>query len=296
MKVMKNNTIVLERLFDVPIKRVWKALTDSDELKNWYFDLQGFKAEVGNEFRFFGGHDKGIQYLHLCKITDVVPNEKLTYSWRYAGYPGVSFVTFELCEQGNKTLLRLTHTGIETFPLENTDFALVNFEEGWNEIINNSLKNHLEKGNFQHEIMVTASVEKVFESITNEIPLWWTEVFEGASGKLGEIFTVRFGFSIFKTMRVEELIPYKKVRWLVTDTLIDIPGLKNKRDWLNTNIVWDFRQENTGTIVRVTHIGLNPDIECYGICSTGWRQFCDSLKLYLETGSGLPYKEPSWTD
>ncbi|WP_205945043.1 SRPBCC family protein [Pedobacter psychrodurus] len=72
----------------------------------------------------------------------------MTYSWRYDGYSGVSFVTFELFEQGAKTLLRLTLTGIETFPLENTNFGLHNFEEGWNEIINNSLKNHLEQDNF----------------------------------------------------------------------------------------------------------------------------------------------------
>ena len=48
---MKNNSIVVERLFDAPAKRVWKALTDSNELKSWYFDLQGFKAEVGCQFQ-----------------------------------------------------------------------------------------------------------------------------------------------------------------------------------------------------------------------------------------------------
>jgi uncharacterized protein YndB with AHSA1/START domain len=288
---MKNNLIVLERLFDVPTNQVWRALTDSKELKNWYFDLQGFKAEVGNQFQFTGGHDKEIQYLHLCEITEVVPNKKLSYSWRYEGYAGISFVTFDLVEKGNKTLLKLTHTGIDTFPCENPDFALHNFEEGWNEIINNSLKNHLEQDNFQHEIIVTAPIEKVFESITNEIPLWWTEMFEGASSKLSEIFTVRFGPSVFKTMQVVELIPNKKVSWLVTDTLIDIPELNNKREWLNTTIVWEFREDNTRVIIRVTHIGLNSTIECYGICSTGWRQFCDSLKLYLEKGSGMPFKQ-----
>lgn len=288
---MKSNLIVLERLFDVPTKRVWKALTDGNELKNWFFDICGFEAEVGCQFQFTGGHDKAVQYLHLCEITEVVPYEKLTYSWRYDGHAGVSFVTFELFEQENKTLLRLTHTGIETFPHGNTDFALHHFEEGWNEIINNSLKNHLEKHNFQHEIIVTASIEKVFESITNEIPLWWTEMFEGASTKLGEIFTVRFGSSVFKTMQVHELIPNKKVSWLVTDTLIDFPELQNKSEWLNTIIVWELREEKTTTIIRVTHIGLHPAIECYDICSAGWRQFCDSLKLYLEKGSGLPFKQ-----
>ncbi|MEJ7738845.1 MAG: SRPBCC domain-containing protein [Chitinophagaceae bacterium] len=291
---MKNNLIVLERLFDVPTKRVWKALTDSNEMKNWYFNLKSFKAQVGFQFQFRGGHDERIQYLHLCEITEVVPNKKLSYSWRYDGYPGVSFVTFELFDQGNKTLLKLTHSGIETFPIENPDFALHNFENGWNEILNKSLRNHLEKENFRHEITVNASLEKVFESITKEIALWWTEMFEGRSSKLGESFTVRFGPAVFKTMRIEELIPNEKVVWFVTDTLIDIPELNNKKEWLNTKIVWELKIEKTNTVIRVTHIGLNPDIECYDICTTGWRQFCDSLKSYLEKGSGMPFKQDNY--
>lgn len=72
----------------------------------------------------------GVQYLHLCEITEVVPEKKLTYSWRYNGYEGNSFVTFELFEQESKTLLILTHKGLETFPKENKDFAMENFEKG----------------------------------------------------------------------------------------------------------------------------------------------------------------------
>lgn len=288
---MKHTIIVLERVFNVPAKRVWKALTDSNELKNWYFNLQGFKAEVGYQFQFTGGHDKGVQYSHLCEITEVILNQKLSYSWRYEGYAGVSLVTFELIEQGNKTLLKLTHSGIDSFPNNNPDFALHNFEEGWNQIINNSLKKYLEQDNFQHEIIVTASIEKVFESITNEIPLWWTEMFEGLSNKSGELFTVRFGSAVFKTMRIDELVPYEKIVWHVTDTLIDIPELHNKREWLDTSIIWELKTEKKNTIISITHIGLHQGVECYGICSAGWRQFCDSLKLYLEKGQGMPYKK-----
>ncbi len=287
---MSDNSIVLERLFNVPAKRVWKALTDKDEMKSWYFDLQDFKAEVGFKFQFTGESENGTQYLHLCEITEVVSAKKLAYSWKYDGYPGVSLVTFELFEQGAKTLLRLTHTGIENFPLENTDFALHNFESGWNKILNNSLKSHLGKDNFQYEISVNASTEKVYTSITQEIPFWWTEMFEGVSNKTGESFTVRFGPGVFKTMRIEELIPNERIAWLVTDTLIDIPELNNKKEWMNTSIIWKLKTENANTKIQVTHIGLNPDIECYGICSTGWQQFCNSLKSHVENGNGTPYK------
>jgi len=76
-----------------------------------------------------------------------VPGKKLKYSWRYDGYAGNSFVTFELFERENKTLLRLTHEGVETFPNETKDFAKENFVKGWTGIINVSLKDYLEAEN-----------------------------------------------------------------------------------------------------------------------------------------------------
>jgi len=141
---MSNQPIVIERVFDAPISKVWSAITDKNEMKNWYFDLAEFNAEPGFKFQFTGGPTPEKQYLHLCEITEVIPEKKLTYSWRYNGYAGNSFVTFELFEQGNKTRVKLTHKGLETFPEENPDFARGNFEEGWNEIINVSLKTFLE--------------------------------------------------------------------------------------------------------------------------------------------------------
>src|SRR5690606_14020447 len=110
----------------------------------WYFDLAEFKAEIGFKFQFTGGPSPDKQYVHLCEITEVIPEKKLTYNWRYKGFSGCSFVTFELFEQGDKTLLKLTHTGIDTFPKENMDFAIHNFEEGWNHFIHTGLKEYLE--------------------------------------------------------------------------------------------------------------------------------------------------------
>ena len=141
---MNTDPIVTERLFDAPVAAVWKALIDKNEMKKWYFDLPDFKPEKGFQFEFLGGPQDGIQYRHLCEITAVVPEKLLAYSWRYDGYAGNSLVTFELTEQGSKTLLTLTHTGLETFPQDNPDFDKKNFMEGWYQIVNISLKNYLE--------------------------------------------------------------------------------------------------------------------------------------------------------
>jgi len=124
--------IVIERTFNAPIARVWKAITDVEEMRRWYFELKEFKPEVGFAFEFVVEHE-GMTYTHLCKITEVIPQKKIAYTWRYKGEPGDSLVTFELFGDDDKTRLKLTHTGIETFP-KTPAYARKNFEAGWTAI------------------------------------------------------------------------------------------------------------------------------------------------------------------
>jgi uncharacterized protein YndB with AHSA1/START domain len=140
---MSTEPFVIERTFNAPIEKVWNAITEKNAMKQWYFDLEEFKAEVGFEFQFEGGPD-GRTYLHLCRVTEVIAGKKLTYSWRYDGHEGNSFVTWELFAEGNKTRLKLTHEGLETFPATNPDMAKQNFVEGWTDIVGVSLKKFLE--------------------------------------------------------------------------------------------------------------------------------------------------------
>ena len=141
---MKNEPIVIERSFQAPVARVWKAITDRDQMKEWYFDISSFKAEPGFEFQFEGTNE-GRTYLHKCRVMEVIPEKKLKYSWRYEGYEGSSVVTFELFTEGAITRLRLTHEGLETFPANLPDFARQNFVEGWTFLIGESLKSFLDK-------------------------------------------------------------------------------------------------------------------------------------------------------
>ncbi|MCK9422373.1 MAG: SRPBCC domain-containing protein [Bacteroidales bacterium] len=141
---MENQPIILERNYNAPIIKVWQALTDINEMRKWYFDLAEFKAEVGFKFQFYGGKDPETQYLHRCEVTEAIFEKKLTYSWRYDGYPGNSFVTFELFNQDDKTTLRLTHRGLETLAAGSPDFARENFVEGWTHFVNIALKEYLE--------------------------------------------------------------------------------------------------------------------------------------------------------
>jgi uncharacterized protein YndB with AHSA1/START domain len=140
--------IVIERTYNAPANKVWKAITDKDQMKQWYFDIAAFKPEAGFEFQFYGEGKHGEKFLHLCKVIEAIPGKKLTYSWRYEGYEGASFVTFELFGEGDKTRLKLSHKGLETFPVTaHNDFAKENFMEGWTYIIGKGLKEYVEKIN-----------------------------------------------------------------------------------------------------------------------------------------------------
>jgi uncharacterized protein YndB with AHSA1/START domain len=141
---MNNEPLIIERTYNAPADKVWKAITNKDQMRQWYFNLPDFRPEPGFEFEFEGGPDDR-KYLHKCRITEVVPGKKLQYSWRYDGYEGNSFVTFEIFPEGNKTRLKLTHEGLETFPMNNPDFAKKNFMQGWTDIIGTSLKGFVEK-------------------------------------------------------------------------------------------------------------------------------------------------------
>jgi uncharacterized protein YndB with AHSA1/START domain len=139
----KNEPLVMERTFDAPVARVWKAITNKEEIKQWSFDIAEFKAAVGFEFHFEAKKDD-VTYVHLCKVMEVVLQKRLAYTWRYEGFPGDSLVTFELFAEGKKTRVKLTHTGLETF--QGTDFARGNFAQGWTMIIGTNLKQYVEKG------------------------------------------------------------------------------------------------------------------------------------------------------
>jgi len=142
-KTNLTEAVVIERTFNAAVARVWEALTNADEMRVWYFDLKEFKPEVGFEFEFTVEHE-GTRYHHLCKITEVIPQKKIAYTWRYAGEKGESLVTFELFADGDKTRLKLTHEGLETFP-KLPAYARTNFEKGWTEIIGSSLKQYVEE-------------------------------------------------------------------------------------------------------------------------------------------------------
>jgi len=143
---MEHRPYVLEKVFDAPVRNVWKAITEIAYIRQWYFDIPAFNAKVGFEFRFESDGDCTQGKIHLCKVTEVVAGKKLSYSWRYEGYEGDSLVTFELFEEGaRRTKLRLTHAGLESFPFNRVPgMERKDFTGGWMYYIDTALRRILD--------------------------------------------------------------------------------------------------------------------------------------------------------
>jgi len=135
--------VIVEQTYDSSISNVWEAITQLDQMKRWFFEnIESFDPKVGFETKF-NVHVEGRDFMHLWKLTEVIPLKKITYNWRYEGYPGDSYVTFELFEQDDQTILRLTHEVVESFPDDLPEFTRESTVGAWNYFIGKTLKEYL---------------------------------------------------------------------------------------------------------------------------------------------------------
>lgn len=140
-----NQPIVVEQTFNTTIKIVWSAITEIDQMRQWFFNnIEDFKAEIGFKTQFNVTSEKR-NFLHLWTITEVEPFKKIVYNWNYKEYSGNSFVYFELFEEKNKTKLKVTSIVTEAFPKNIPEFEPESCRAGWNYIIKQNLKKYLEK-------------------------------------------------------------------------------------------------------------------------------------------------------
>ncbi|MEO8147956.1 MAG: SRPBCC domain-containing protein [Bacteroidia bacterium] len=117
--------------------------------------------------------------------------------------------------------------------------------------------------------------KEIFETLLN-VRSWWfglySETIEGSTNKLNEEFTFSAGGGMhYSKQKLVELIPNKKIVWLVTDS--NLTFLEKPNEWTGTKICFDISEQETKTQVRFTHVGLVPEIECYDGCSSAWSQY-----------------------
>ena len=134
---------------------------------------------------------------------------------------------------------------------------------------------------FTTTILVDQTPEEAFNAINN-VRGWWTGEpgVEGSTGKLNDEFTYRYKDIHYSKQKITELIPGKKIVWLITDSKLNF--IKDKNEWTGTEISFEIAKKDDKTEVRFTHVGLVPDIECYADCSNAWSSYItSSLRSFI---------------
>lgn len=143
---------------------------------------------------------------------------------------------------------------------------------------------------YSTEILISAKPGSVYSAITKNIDGWWTELSNQAL-QIGDRLIVGFEKTTSWVMTVSDAFPNRFLVWKVAEANHDLEGITKKNEWKGTTIKWEIVENETGSKVTLTHEGLVPALECYEICEAGWGYFLGSLKSYLETGRGYPYKQ-----
>ncbi|MEY8848522.1 SRPBCC domain-containing protein [Psychroserpens sp. XS_ASV72] len=135
--------VIVTASFDTSKERLWSALTNVDEMCQWFFEnIPDFNTDIGFKTQFEVRSGERI-FTHQWKILEYVPNEKLTLNWNYQEYPGDSTVSFLISEEDNHTKLTLTHKVLEDFPTDIPEFKRESCLGGWNYFIKTNLTNYL---------------------------------------------------------------------------------------------------------------------------------------------------------
>ena len=112
----------LERTYEAPVARVWKALTDESAKQKWFSGTPGrwellerhMDVRVGGSERVKGRWEGGVVSTFDAVYHDVIPNERLVYSYVMHlddKKISVSLATMQLKAEGGKTTLKVSEQG-----------------------------------------------------------------------------------------------------------------------------------------------------------------------------------------
>ena len=134
-----------------------------------------------------------------------------------------------------------------------------------------------------HRITIQAAPDRVFAALTvsEGLQSWWTQD-STATPESGSVAVFKFlqGTVVFR-MRIEELVPGKRVAWLCQGDL---------QEWEETQLTWDLEStESGGTDLRFAHRGWASTEGEYPRCNTTWGHLMHLLKAYAEGKPVEPY-------
>lgn len=139
---------------------------------------------------------------------------------------------------------------------------------------------------FTTTLWVDEKPKEVFNAVCN-VRGWWSEEIEGNTERLDEEFNYHYKDVHIAKMKLIEVLPDKKVVWLVLDNYFNF--ITDQREWKGTKIIFEISEKDNQTQLQFTHQGLVPEYECYDICFEAWTNYIqNSLRSLITTGKGQP--------
>ena len=149
----------------------------------------------------------------------------------------------------------------------------------------------MQQQDFTVTLLTDHTAHDAFNAINN-VRGWWSEEVKGGTDKLHDEFDYHYKDVHSCRMRITELVPDKKVVWLVLDNYFNF--IKDQSEWKGNTIHFDISPEGNQTRIRFTHQGLVPAYECYEICFNAWTGYLqNSLLQLITTGKGKPNPKES---
>ncbi|MBX7107775.1 MAG: SRPBCC domain-containing protein [Chitinophagales bacterium] len=143
----------------------------------------------------------------------------------------------------------------------------------------------MNNNDFTSTFTVDQSTVVVFNAINN-VNNWWQGKITGDSHQINDEFVYNMMDFHISKQRVVELIPFKKVVWLITES--NLTSFTNHSEWTGTKVIFEISADKNKTQLLFTHQGLVPKFECYGDCSGAWSELIQkSLFSLITTGKGV---------
>jgi uncharacterized protein YndB with AHSA1/START domain len=279
-------------------ERVFSALTDPAQLRQWFAEHVEIEPRAGGALRFWGRHTYGApdRPLVASTIRRFEPGAALAFEWALEGIPGEATIELKPDEKtadGSRTSIAVRHTFERHLPIA---YGTEMVDDLWRLTLGN-LDAHLRGGSgtvlpdfteataeVRLSIVIDAPRARVFRALVDPDALnRWIATAATVEPRTGGAYS--FAWKYEHKGRPVESGP---------TTILDL--IENERlviDWTDwrgdatrppTRVAWLLQDEGTGTRVTLVHSGFSRVVD-QSDYPFGWVWFLDRLR---EEAEGRP--------